>query len=130
MTRKLFAVSLIMTLAALAAFAQGGAKTVKVRGHLIDNMCAGDPGEDKDYESAAKGHSVSCALMSHCHKSGFAVAEGNNLYVLDAGGNKLAMNALKATKDPKSKKGLHVEVEGTLEGSTLKATKLTEVAAQ
>ena len=130
MTRKLFAVSLIMTLAALVAFAQDGAKTVKVRGYLIDNMCAGAPGEDKDYESEAKGHSVSCSLMPHCHKTGFAVAEGKKLYVLDADGNRLAESALKAAKDPKSKKGLHVEVEGTLEGSTLKATKLTEVAAQ
>ena len=130
MTRKLFAVSLIMTLAAIVAFAQEQAKTVKVKGYLIDNMCAGAPGEDKDYEAEAKGHSVSCAMMPHCHKTGFAVAEGKKLYVLDAGGNRLAESALKAAKDPKSKKGLHVEVEGTLEGSTLKATKLTEVAGQ
>jgi len=130
MTRKLFALSLIMTLAAVVALAQEQAKTVKVKGYLIDNMCAGDPEEDKDFEAGAKGHSVSCALMSHCVKAGFAIADGNKLYVLDAKGNKLAESALKAVKDPKSKKGLHVEVEGTLEGSTLKATKLTEVAAQ
>jgi hypothetical protein len=129
MTRKLFTVSLMLALAALVAFAQGGAKTVKVKGYLIDNMCAGEPEEDKDFEAAAKEHSLSCALMSHCVKSGFAVAEGRTLYVLDAAGNKLAEKALKAAKDPKSQKGLHVEVEGTLEGSTLKATKLTEVAA-
>jgi hypothetical protein len=120
----------MLTLAALVAFAQGEAKTVKVKGYLIDNMCAGEPGEDKDYESEAKGHALSCALMPHCAKTGYAVAEGKKLYVLDDAGNRLADAALKGAKDPKSKKGLHVEAEGTLEGSTLKATKLTEVAGQ
>ena len=131
MTRKLFMLSLVLAVALVSvAYAQEQAKTVKVKGYLIDNMCAGEPGEDKDYESEAKGHALSCALMPHCAKTGFAVAEGKKLYRLDDAGNRLAENALKAAKDPKSKKGLHVEVEGTLEGSTLKATKLTEVAAQ
>jgi hypothetical protein len=130
MTRKLFAISLMLSLAALFAVAQEQAKAVKVKGYLIDNMCAGEPGEDKDYESDAKGHTISCAVMPHCHKTGFAVAAGRKLYVLDAEGNKLADGVLKSTKAPKSQKGLMVEVEGTLEGSTLKAAKLTEVAAQ
>lgn len=131
MTRKFLLVSLMLTLAAGSiALAQGQAKAVKIKGYLIDNMCAGTPEDDKDFEADARGHSVSCALMSHCVKSGFALAEGRKLYVLDANGNKLAEKAFKAARDSKSQKGLHVEVEGTLEGSTLKATKLTEVAAQ
>jgi hypothetical protein len=131
MNRKLFAVSLILTLAVGSiAFAQGQSKAVKVKGYLTDNMCAGEPDEDKDFEAAAKGHAISCALMPHCIKAGFAVAEGRTLYVLDAAGNKLAEKALKGTKAPKSQQGLLVEVEGTLEGSTLKVKKLTEVAAQ
>ncbi|MCA1613088.1 MAG: hypothetical protein LC800_02805 [Acidobacteria bacterium] len=129
MTRKVFAVSLMLLLAVFAV-AQDGNKTIKVKGHLIDNMCAGEPGEDKDYEDEAKGHTLSCALMPHCHKTGFAVAEGRKLYKLDAAGNKLAGGVLKATKAAKTQKGLLVEVEGTLEGTTLKATKLTEVVAQ
>ena len=128
MTRKIFAVSLMLIMAAFAV-AYDGPKTVTIKGHLIDNMCAGEPGEDKDYEDEAKGHTLSCALMSHCHKSGFAVAEGRNLYKLDAAGNKLADRVLKTTKAAKSQKGLLVEVEGTVEGTTLKATKITEVAA-
>jgi hypothetical protein len=131
MTRKLLTVSLMLTVAVGSiAFAQEQSKTIKVKGYLIDNMCAGEPGEDKDYESAAKGHAIWCALMRHCAKTGFAVAEGKKLYVLDEAGNRLAEAALRAAKDPKSQKGLLVEVEGTLEGSTLKATKLTEVSAQ
>lgn len=132
MTRKFFAVSLILLLAVFAVAHDGhnhDAKTVKVKGHLVDNMCAGDPGEDKDYEAEAKEHKLSCALMPHCHKSGFAVAQGKKLYKLDEAGNKLADDVLKATKAAKSQKGLMVEVEGTIEGTTLKATKITEVVA-
>ena len=129
MTRKIFAASLMLLLAVFAV-AHDGHKTVKIKGHLIDNMCAGEPGEDKDYEAEAKGHTLSCSLMPHCHKSGFAVAEGKKLYKLDEAGNKLAGDVLKATKAEKSQKGLLVEVEGTVEGTTLKATKITEVAAQ
>ena len=129
MTRKIFAVSLMLLLAVFAV-AHDGHKTVKVKGHLIDNMCAGEPGEDKDYEAEAKGHKLSCSLMPQCEKSGFSVAEGRKLYKLDEAGNKLAADMLKATKAAKSQKGTPVEVEGTIEGTTLKATKITEVAAQ
>ena len=129
MTRKIFAVSLMLLLAVFAV-ARDEPKSVKVKGHLIDNMCAGEPGEDKDYEAEAKGHKLSCALMPHCQKTGFAVAEGKKLYKLDEAGNKLADGVLKATKAAKAQKGLLVEVEGTVEGTTLKATKITEAAAQ
>jgi len=129
MTRKIFAVSLLLALAAFAVARDDAAKSVTVKGYLIDNMCAGDAGEDKDYEAEAKGHKLSCSLMPHCHKSGFAVAAGRKLYKLDEAGNKLADDVLKATKAAKTQKGLLVEVEGTVEGDTLKATKIAEVAA-
>ena len=99
MNRKLFALSLIMALAVGSiALAQEQSKTVKIKGYLTDNMCAGEPEEDKDFEADAKGHAISCILMPHCIKSGFAVAEGRKLYQLDAAGNKLAEKALKTTK--------------------------------
>ena len=127
MTRKIFAASLLLALTAVFALAQDAAKTVKLKGYLIDNMCAGSPGEDKDYAEEAKEHTAGCAAMPHCAASGFAVAEGRKLYKLDAAGNKLASEVFKATK---VKKGVMVEVEGTIEGTTLHATKLVEVAAK
>ena len=127
MPRKILAVSLSIMVCGLLAFAQEAAKTVKIKGRLIDNMCAGAPGEDRDYESEAAEHKLSCSLMPHCAKSGFAVAEGRKLYKLDDAGNKLAAGVFKTTK---AKKGLMVEVEGTVEGTTLHATKLVEVAAK
>ena len=127
MTRKIFAVSLLLALTGIFAHAQGEAKTVKVRGYLIDNMCAGAPDDDKDYGADAKEHSVGCAVMPHCAKSGYALAEGHKLYKLDEAGNTLAAKVFKTTKVTR---GLMVEVEGTVEGTTLHATKLVEVAAK
>ena len=127
MTRKILAVSLLLALTGIFAYAQEAAKTVTVKGYLTDNMCAGSPDEDKDFAADAKEHSVGCARMSHCVTSGYAVAEGRKLYKLDDAGNKLASKVFKTTK---LGRGVMVEVEGTVDGTTLHATKLVEVAAK
>ncbi len=123
MPRKILAATVLLSLASLLAFAQGAAKTVKLKGYLIDNMCAKD-GDDAD---DAAGHPTACAAMPNCAASGFALVEGKKLYKLDDAGNKLAADVIKETK---TKKGLTVEAEGTLDGATLHVTKLSEVAAQ
>ena len=120
MFRKVSLVAVLVALAAVFAFAQEGEKkTVKVTGYVIDNMCAGMHGS----EAEAKRHPNSCALMENCQKSGFAVVAGDKTYKLDEQGNKLAADALKAAK---TKKGLKVEVEGTVEGDVLHASSLAE----
>src|SRR5215211_2505030 len=104
MFRKVSLVAAAVALAAAFAYAQGEQKTLKVTGYVIDNMCAGMHGTE---EEASK-HPNGCALMEACQKSGFAV---------------LAGEALKAAK---TKKGLKVDVEGTVEGDTLHVAKLAE----
>lgn len=128
MTRKVFAVSLMLVLAGVFAFAQEkqAAKTVKLTGYLIDNICASSHGEGEGLEETAKGHPTACALMPSCTEGGFALVVDKKIYKLDAAGNKSALEVLKATK---ATKGLQVEVEGTLDGSTLRATKVAEVKA-
>ena len=130
MTRKVFAVSLMLILAGVLAFAQGekqAAKSVKLTGYLMDNMCASSQEHDDEaLHQTAKGHPVACTLMPDCAKGGFALVADKKVYKLDEAGNKAALDVLKATK---TKKGLQVEVEGTLDGSTLHATKITEVKA-
>jgi long-subunit fatty acid transport protein len=119
MIRKISLVAVAVALAAVFAFAQeGGKKSVKVTGYVIDNMCAGMHGT----EDEAKKHPNSCALMASCEKSGFAVVSGDKTYKLDEQGNKLAADVLKGAK---TKRGLKVDVEGTLDGDTLHAEKLT-----
>jgi hypothetical protein len=119
MFRKVSLVAAAVALAAVFAYAQGEQKTLKVTGYVIDNMCAGMHGSE---EEAAK-HPNGCSLMENCKKSGFAVVAGETTYRLDAQGNKLAAEALEAAK---TKKGLKVDVEGTLDGDTLHVAKLAE----
>ena len=119
MIRKVFALTTIVLLAGVL-FAQD--KTVTISGNLMDNACAESA---KDIGARAKNHSTSCALMDGCEKSGYAVyASDNKLYKLDDKGNDLAAGVLKNTK---TAKGVKVSVEGTLDGDTIKVTKLTEV---
>jgi hypothetical protein len=121
MIRKVFALTTIVLLAGVL-FAQD--KTVTITGNLMDNACAESA---KDLAAKAKSHSTSCALMDGCEKSGYAVyATDNKLYKLDDKGNDLAADVLKNTK---TAKGVKVSVEGTLNGDTIKVTKLTEVTA-
>src|ERR1044071_2634252 len=121
MFRKVSLVAVAVALAAVFAYAQEGEKkSVKVTGYVVDNMCAGMHGSEEE----ASHHPNACALMPACEKSGFAVVSGDKTYKLDEAGNKLAADVLKGAKQ---KKGLKVDVEGTLEGDTLHADKL-EVA--
>jgi hypothetical protein len=120
MNRKLFAIVILFALGAML-YAQDN-KSVKINGYLIDNACADSA---KDLGTRAKGHSTSCAMMDACATSGYAVyADDNKLYKLDDAGNTSAAGILKSTK---TKKGLKVAVEGTVDGDTIKVTKLTEV---
>ena len=119
MIRKVFALTVVALMAGVL-FAQE--KTVTISGNLIDNACAESA---KDLGTRAKNHSTSCAMMDGCEKSGYAVyAADNKLYKLDDKGNDIAADLLKNTQ---TKKGLKVSVEGTLDGTTIKVTKLTEV---
>ena len=119
MIRKVFALTTVVLMAGVL-FAQD--KTVTITGNLMDNACAESA---KDIATRAKNHSTSCALMDGCEKSGYAVyAADNKLYKLDDKGNDLAADVLKNTK---TAKGVKVSVEGTLDGTTIKVTKLTEL---
>lgn len=123
MFRKASLAVIAVALAAVFALAQEGEKkSVKLTGYVIDNMCS----EMHGTEAEAKNHPNACALMPACEKSGFAVVSGDKTYKLDEAGNKLAADALKGAKQ---KKGLKVDVEGTVEGDTLHASKL-EVAKE
>ena len=120
MLRKVSLVAAAVALAASFALAQDGEKkSLKVTGYVVDVMCAGMHGS----EDEAKNHPNACALMPACEKSGFVVVAGEKTYKLDAQGNKLAAEALNAAK---TKKGLKVDVEGTVEGDTLHVAKLAE----
>ena len=121
MNRKLLVVILSLALAAIA-YAQNS-KQVSVTGYLIDNACE-DSAKDA---SRAKGHSVSCALMDSCEKSGYSVVtEDNKRYKLSEKGDGMAAELLRSTK---TLKGVKVAVEGNYNGTELDVTKISEVTA-
>jgi len=122
MMRKIFPLIVVLAVMAGALLAQD--KSVTLTGYLIDNACAEGHSSDKAFATWVKTHGTSCAMMESCEKSGYAVFAGDKLYKLDDKGNESAEALLKATK---SKKGLKVTAEGTVDGDTLKVTKLTEV---
>jgi type 1 fimbria pilin len=122
MIRKMFPLIVVLALMAGALIAQD--KTVTLTGYMIDNSCAANHATDKTFATWVKTHGTSCATMEACEKSGYAVFADNKLYKFDEAGNTSAAELLKNTK---SKKGLHIKAEGTLDGDTLKVTKLSEV---
>lgn len=122
MIRKVFPLILVLALMAGALIAQDKSETLT--GYLIDNSCAANHEKDKTFGTWVKTHGTSCAMMESCEKSGYGVVVGEKLYKFDESGNTSAEDLVKSTK---SKKGLHVKVEGTVDGDTVKVTKLTEV---
>ena len=122
MTKKTFAIGIVLLLA-VVAFAREG-KDVKLTGYIIDNACSARASSENGAEKV-KNHTVKCALMPTCAKSGYAVYADGKLYKLDEEGNKKAGDILKSTK---SEKSVQVSVEGNLDGETLKVKTISEVA--
>lgn len=122
MTKKTFVIGVVLLLA-VVAFAREG-KDVKLTGYIIDNACSARASSENGAEKV-KNHTVKCALMPPCAKSGYAVYTDGKLYKLDEEGNKKAGEILKSTK---SEKSVQVSVEGTLDGDKLKVKSISEVA--
>jgi len=123
MTRKTLLLGMILLLAGIALAREG--KSVKLTGYIIDNACSARASSENGAEKV-KNHTVKCAMMPNCAKSGYAVFADNKLYKLDEAGNNKAAEILKNTK---AEKGVRVSVEGTLDGDTLKVTSLSEVVS-
>jgi hypothetical protein len=126
MTRKLLPLMAALALVLMAVALSAQDKTVTLDGYMIDNACASSHATDKTFGAWVKTHGTSCATMENCEKSGYAVYADDKLYKFDDAGNTSAEELLKSTK---SKKGLHVKVEGTIDGDMIKVTKLTEVTS-
>lgn len=119
MTRKLSLFLPLIMVAAVFAYAQDK-KAAQVTGYLVDNMCV------KGKDAKDKEHPVSCSLMPKCQESGYSVVARDTIYKLDENGNKLALEILKGTKQ---KKGLAVQIKGTVVENTLHVDTMTEVPA-
>ncbi len=124
MTKKTFVIGTVLLLA-VVAFAREG-KAVKLTGYIIDNACAASKAKGENAAENVKNHTVKCAMMPPCAKSGYAVYSDGKLFKLDEEGNKKAADILKNTK---SEKSVQVSVEGTVEGDILTAKSISEIAS-
>jgi hypothetical protein len=115
---------MVLLLAGIA-FGAHNAKSVKLTGYLIDNACSGRANTEGGAEKV-KSHTVKCAMMPNCEKSGYALYAEGKLYKLDEAGNKKAVEIYKSTK---AEKGLQVSVEGEVDGDSLKVTSMSEVTS-
>ncbi|HYP53680.1 MAG TPA: hypothetical protein VEQ42_09070 [Pyrinomonadaceae bacterium] len=126
MRRRVLALAVALALGA-GLYAQTAAKkTVKLSGYLLDAMCATGHDAD-DLVEEVRQHAVSCALMESCVKSGFVVVvpEEAKVYKLDEKSRKMTVQVLKNTR---VRQGMYVEVEGTLEGDTVRVERIVEAA--
>jgi|SRR6185369_1689877 len=124
MVRKILGVGMVLLLAGVA-FAGRDAKPVKLTGYLIDNACSGRANTEGGAEKV-KNHTVKCAMMPTCEKSGYALYTDGKLYKLDDAGNKKAVEIYKSTK---AERGVQVSVEGELDGESLKVKSMSEVGS-
>jgi len=122
MIKRILGLGVVLALSVVALATEG--KSVKLTGYIIDNACSARAASDNGAEKV-KNHTVKCAMMANCAKSGYAVYADNKLYKLDEEGNKQAAEILKNTK---LEKGVQVSVEGTVDGDVLKVSKISEVA--
>ena len=123
MARRVLGFGMVLLLAGIA-IAANKPRSVKLTGYLIDNACSArantEGGADK-----VKNHTVKCAMMPNCEKSGYALYADGKLYKLDEAGNKKAVEIYKSTK---ADKGVQVTIEGDVEGESLKVKSMSEVA--
>jgi hypothetical protein len=122
MARRIVGLGMVLLLAGVA-LAANNAKSVKLTGYLIDNACSARANTEGGAEKV-KNHTVKCAMMPNCEKSGYAVYADGKLYKLDEAGNKKAAELYKNTK---VEKGLQVSVEGEVDGDSLKVKSMSEV---
>lgn len=98
----------------LASLVSAQSQSQKVRGHLVDAVCAGNHAHKPGY---AAGHENSCNLMPGCSKTGFTVITADNkVFKFDQKGNEQALALVKATK---KEKDLKVIVTGIVDAQTI-----------
>jgi hypothetical protein len=120
--KSMYSFAALIALLSLAALISAQDKAT-LTGYVIDKACEGNAAKKPDVMAAVAGHSKKCALMDNCVASGYGVYSDGKYYEFDAKGNELA----KALIEKSSKeKGIKVSVEGTVDGSKVMVSKISE----
>jgi hypothetical protein len=113
--KKIILVILMVFMAVIVFAKEKNDHSVMIlKGHLIDNKCAGSQ-DSRQMEEFVKSHSKECALSPECQKSGYAIfASDHQMYMFDKASNARIKSFLK-----KPGSGLLVEVEVKKKGQEL-----------
>jgi hypothetical protein len=122
MKRKISILSAAVLLIAMVSAASAFAADETFTGYLADNLCieSGTAADDANMKTNPEDHTVMCALMKPCIKSGYAVmvknGSGFDVYKLDKKGNKMAVKYLKSLGEGDN---IYVTVVGNRMGDTI-----------
>ena len=94
-------------------------------GYLVDKNCGEQIAKKEQSKAMAMGkkHSVACGLDEACMASGYGIIHEGQFVKFDDAGDTMAAEYL---KNLTKKNDVLVEVSGTLDGSILKVSKITD----
>jgi hypothetical protein len=125
MTRALMMGLLVLawTGTGLAQEKSTGAKTVTLKGYVVDQMCARSIAKKANVMEKAARHTRECCFHDACAASGFGIFYDGKWAPFDEKGSDLAKKALEASK---RETGMFFVVQGKMDGETLMVSSLKE----
>jgi hypothetical protein len=103
---------------------QKGAKTITLKGYIVDQMCAVAILKKADPMARAAKHARDCSFHPECAASGFGIFVDGTFIKFDADGSAKALKALQVSK---REKAMYYEVTGKMEGDLLVVSLIREV---
>jgi hypothetical protein len=123
---KASALGVLVLFAASLAFAQG-AKTVTLKGYVVDQMCAKTLAKKENVMEKAGAHTRKCALEEGCTESGYGLFSEGKYYRFDDKGSEKAKAMIEGSK---RESALMFEATGSVDGDMLTVKSLKEVSGK
>ena len=123
--RNVIALVTLALFVATVGFAQE-AKTVTLKGYVVDQMCAKNIAKKENMMEKAAGHSKQCTLEDACAASGFGIFSEGKYYKFDEKGSAKAQSMI---ENSKREKELSFEATGKITGETFVVATLKEASA-
>jgi hypothetical protein len=117
----------VLLAAGLTAQNKPAAKTVTLKGYVVDAMCAAGIAKKTNPMEKAAAHTRDCCFHEACAASGFGMFYDGKWVKFDPRGSDAAKKVLEASK---REKGMYFEATGKMEGETFVVTSLKEAKPQ
>lgn len=110
-----------------AAPAKAEAKTVTMKGYVVDQMCAKGFLKKENFMQKAAAHPQECALDEACAASGYGIFSDGKWFTFDDAGSKQAKTLIEKSKREKE---LMFEVSGKVDGGTIAVASIKETSME